>query len=73
METQPPPGPVYICPMHPDVRMPGPGKCPKCGMDLLPEGARFAMLRHMLGHPMRLAIMLAAMLGLIAAVMMLLA
>lgn len=25
---------VYTCPMHPDVREPTPGKCPKCGMTL---------------------------------------
>jgi transcription initiation factor IIE alpha subunit len=24
----------YTCPMHPDVMMDKPGKCPKCGMDL---------------------------------------
>lgn len=27
---------VYTCPMHPDVREPVPGKCPKCGMTLEP-------------------------------------
>jgi len=27
---------VYTCPMHPDVRQNGPGKCPKCGMTLEP-------------------------------------
>jgi hypothetical protein len=26
----------YTCPMHPDVHSPTPGKCPKCGMDLVP-------------------------------------
>lgn len=26
----------YTCPMHPEVIKPGPGKCPKCGMDLIP-------------------------------------
>lgn len=25
---------LYICPMHPDVKMDKPGKCPQCGMDL---------------------------------------
>jgi hypothetical protein len=25
----------YICPMHPDVVQDKPGKCPKCGMDLV--------------------------------------
>lgn len=24
----------YTCPMHPEVRLPGPGACPKCGMSL---------------------------------------
>lgn len=24
----------YTCPMHPDVKMDKPGKCPKCGMTL---------------------------------------
>jgi membrane fusion protein, copper/silver efflux system len=26
----------YTCSMHPSVRQPGPGKCPICGMDLVP-------------------------------------
>ncbi|MBK8909481.1 MAG: copper-translocating P-type ATPase [Rhodospirillales bacterium] len=29
---------VHTCPMHPEVRHGGPGKCPKCGMFLVPEG-----------------------------------
>ncbi len=28
--------PEYTCPMHPEVRSSRPGKCPKCGMDLVP-------------------------------------
>jgi uncharacterized paraquat-inducible protein A len=24
----------YTCPMHPDIKVDKPGKCPKCGMDL---------------------------------------
>jgi Cu+-exporting ATPase len=28
---------VHICPMHPEIRQPGPGACPKCGMALEPE------------------------------------
>jgi P-type Cu+ transporter len=31
------PGSDYICPMNPEVRQPGPGACPKCGMALEPE------------------------------------
>lgn len=26
----------YICPMHPEVRQDKPGRCPKCGMNLVP-------------------------------------
>jgi Heavy metal binding domain len=26
---------VYTCPMHPEVISDKPGKCPKCGMDLV--------------------------------------
>ena len=29
--------PLYTCPMHPEVVRDGPGKCPKCGMDLVPK------------------------------------
>ena len=34
----PPPGTIYTCPMHPEIRQEGPGHCPKCGMALEPEG-----------------------------------
>lgn len=27
----------WICPMHPEVSQSGPGKCPKCGMALIPD------------------------------------
>ncbi|MEE1946498.1 multicopper oxidase domain-containing protein [Pedobacter sp. KR3-3] len=30
---------IYTCPMHPEVRESKPGKCPKCGMKLVPEKA----------------------------------
>jgi Cu+-exporting ATPase len=29
-------GQVYTCPMHPEIRQPGPGSCPICGMALEP-------------------------------------
>jgi Cu+-exporting ATPase len=32
-----PPGTIYTCPMHPEVRQNHPGACPKCGMALEPE------------------------------------
>jgi Cu(I)/Ag(I) efflux system membrane fusion protein len=27
---------IWTCSMHPQIRQPGPGKCPICGMDLIP-------------------------------------
>ena len=32
-----PEGAIYTCPMHPEIRQPGPGSCPICGMALEPE------------------------------------
>jgi Cu+-exporting ATPase len=32
-----PQGAIYTCPMHPEIRKPGPGTCPICGMALEPE------------------------------------
>jgi Cu+-exporting ATPase len=34
-----PPGTIYTCPMHPEIRQEGPGSCPICGMALEPEMA----------------------------------
>ncbi len=34
-----PPGAIYTCPMHPEIRQAGPGSCPICGMALEPEVA----------------------------------
>lgn len=30
---------VWTCPMHPEIRTSAPGKCPKCGMDLVPAAS----------------------------------
>ena len=35
-------GAIYTCPMHPQVRQPGPGSCPICGMALEIESATHA-------------------------------
>jgi Cu+-exporting ATPase len=35
-EPAEPGGVTYTCPMHPEVRQPAPGNCPKCGMTLEP-------------------------------------
>ncbi|HLW91577.1 MAG TPA: heavy metal translocating P-type ATPase [Roseiarcus sp.] len=37
-----PAGAIYTCPMHPQIRQPGPGNCPICGMALEPEVATAA-------------------------------
>ena len=50
----PPPGTLYTCPMHPEVRQDHPGACPKCGMALEPltpsaeagENAELAEMRR---------------------------
>jgi hypothetical protein len=63
-------GKLYFCPMHPEVRQPNSGKCPRCGMDLLPEGTRFAMLKHMIKNPRMVIIMVAVMVVIMAAIMM---
>jgi Cu+-exporting ATPase len=36
LPPQAPPGTVFTCPMHPEVRQVGPGSCPECGMALEP-------------------------------------
>jgi hypothetical protein len=64
-------GQFYVCPMHSEVRQSSPGKCPRCGMDLLPEGTRFGLLRHMIGNPLHLVVMVVVMVALMAAAMML--
>jgi hypothetical protein len=42
--------------MHPQVRQSTPGRCLQCDMPLLPEGTRFALLRHMMANPFHLAV-----------------
>jgi hypothetical protein len=72
MSTQQNGGQIYVCPMHKDVRRPSPGVCTHCGMALIPEGARFGMLQHMLSSPRPMMVMAAVMIALMAAVMMML-
>jgi len=61
---------AYVCPMHADVRQSEPGKCPKCGMELLSEGTRFGLLRHMISSPLHIAVMVAVMVVAMATAMM---
>ena len=60
---------IYICPMHAEVRETRPGKCPACGMNLVPEGTRFAMLQHMAKSPVMIAIMAVVMVAIMIAAM----
>jgi len=62
-------GQLYLCPMHRDVRQPNAGTCPKCGMDLLPEGTRFGMLRHIRKNPLMVITMVAVMIAVMVAIM----
>src|SRR3990170_8251310 len=39
----------YTCPMHPEVIKDAPGKCPKCGMDLIPVKESKTKMTHT-GH-----------------------
>jgi uncharacterized protein len=38
--TETMPAAEYRCPMHPEVRSSGPGRCPTCGMDLTPASTQ---------------------------------
>jgi len=38
------PGAIYTCPMHPQIRQPGAGRCPICGMALVPASNAAAEL-----------------------------
>jgi len=64
-------GSGFFCPMHADVRSLSPGRCPKCGMALLPEGTRFGLLRHMISSPLHLTVMVVMIVIMAAAMMML--
>ncbi len=43
---------TYTCPMHPEIRQPGPGSCPKCGMALEPVAAPVVQTREEWTCPM---------------------
>lgn len=38
------PGAIYTCPMHPQIRQPTAGRCPICGMELVPASSGAANL-----------------------------
>lgn len=51
-----PKGVMYTCPMDPEVKMPGPAPCPKCGMALEPMDPLSAMTKTEYTCPMHLEI-----------------
>lgn len=44
-------GDSFTCPMHPEVTSDHPGRCPKCGMFLQPDGQPPAPAAHQHTHP----------------------
>ncbi|MDH3236274.1 MAG: HAD-IC family P-type ATPase [Alphaproteobacteria bacterium] len=53
-QTKPPPGTIWTCPMHPEIRRDAPGPCPICGMALEPLLA--AAVESSSEHPLGRAI-----------------
>lgn len=43
---------IYTCPMHPEVIRKEPGKCPGCGMDLIPKAGKSKQSNMHTGHDM---------------------
>jgi Cu(I)/Ag(I) efflux system membrane fusion protein len=39
-------GTIFTCPMHPQIRQPAPGRCPICGMELVPAASGAADLNE---------------------------
>ncbi len=39
-------GAIFTCPMHPQIRQPAPGRCPICGMELVPASSGTADLNE---------------------------
>src|SRR3989338_5805518 len=46
---------IYICPMHPEVQKTEQGKCPGCGMDLIPKEMVSKNRPEHVGHDMQKA------------------
>lgn len=44
---------AYTCPMHPEVKSDGPGRCPKCGMDLVSSAPSSAPTVRITSTPAR--------------------
>jgi hypothetical protein len=60
---------LYLCPIYSDLRPLAPGTCLKCGMAFVEEGRRFGLLRHILGSPQHVTVMLALMTAVMAGAM----
>jgi hypothetical protein len=64
-------GRAFYCPMHSDVHAVDGGKCPHCHLDLVAAGTPFALVKHMLGNPLHIVLMVAAMIAVMALAMIL--
>lgn len=51
---------TYTCPMHPEVRQPSPGACPKCGMTLVAVKGPGTMAMSVTRHWLVVCVLLAA-------------
>ena len=43
---------IFTCPMHPDIVSDNPGKCPKCGMELVQKNSSSGHKMNMMSCPM---------------------
>lgn len=50
---------TYTCPMHPEVRAPAPGSCPKCGMTLVPVKEAATLATSVARHWLPVSVLLA--------------
>ncbi|MES2748028.1 MAG: heavy metal-binding domain-containing protein, partial [Bacteroidota bacterium] len=41
----------YTCVMHPEIHSPKPGKCPKCGMNLIKEKPKAVKKKTVIAKP----------------------
>ena len=57
-DSKTPEGPtIWTCSMHPQIRQPKPGKCPICGMDLIPVAKTAGGMRTLTVSPAARALM----------------
>jgi hypothetical protein len=60
------PAEVYACSTHPGMRRAGAGRCPVCGMPLVPWAPPPGPLRELLADPLNVIVVVTAMMTLLA-------